>query len=63
MMVIRWICGRIKLNRVRNEVIRAKLGVTLIVYKMREHRLRWFVHVTMMSADAPVRRCGEINPF
>lgn len=32
-------------NRIRNEHVRGSIGVTLIVNKVRENRLRWFGNV------------------
>ena len=43
-------------DRLRNEIIRSKVGVTPIESKMRESRLRWFGHVRRRPYDAPVRR-------
>jgi len=39
MRMIRWICGHTRLDRIRNEVIRDKIGVASIEDKMREARL------------------------
>ena len=39
MRMIRWMCGYTKLDRIRNEVIREKVGVAPIEDKMREIRL------------------------
>jgi len=58
MRMIRWICGHTRLDRIRNEVSRGKIGVASIEDKMREARLRWFGHVRRRPMDAPVRR-GE----
>ncbi|KAM3395257.1 hypothetical protein P3S68_004262 [Capsicum galapagoense] len=44
-------------DRVRNETIREKVGVTPVECKMREARLGWFGHVKRRGIDAPVRRC------
>ncbi|WMV09787.1 hypothetical protein MTR67_003172 [Solanum verrucosum] len=44
-------------DKIRNEVIREKVGVASVVDKLREARLRWFGHVKRRGADAPVRRC------
>ncbi|PHT95006.1 Isoleucine--tRNA ligase [Capsicum annuum] len=45
---------------VRNEVIRAKLGVASVEDKMREVRLRWFGLVMRRGTDAPVWRCERL---
>ena len=61
MRMIRWICGYTRLDRIRNEVIRDKIGVTSIENKIREARLRWFGHIRRRNMDAPVRRCERID--
>ena len=61
MRMIRWMCDYIGLDRLWNVVIREKVGVAPIEEMLRETRLRWFKHVKRRSADAPVRRCKEIN--
>jgi len=61
MRMIRWICGHTKSDRIRNEVIRGKIGVASIEDKMRETRLRWFGHVRRRPTDAPVRRCETVE--
>ena len=58
MRMIRWICGHTRLDRIRNEVIRGKIGVASIEDKMREARLRWFGHIKRRPMNAPMRR-GE----
>ena len=40
MRMIRWICGHTRRDKIRNEVIRGKIGVTSIEDKMRETSLR-----------------------
>ncbi|PHT34474.1 DNA-directed RNA polymerase III subunit RPC1 [Capsicum baccatum] len=47
-------------DRVRNEIIRKKVGVALVEDKMRESMLRWFRHVMRSSTDVPVRRCERL---
>ncbi len=61
MRMLRWMCGHTRLDKVRNEHIRKKLGVTSIDEKMRESRLRWFGHVRRRPMDAPVRRVETIE--
>ncbi|KAM3202500.1 hypothetical protein P3L10_030124 [Capsicum annuum] len=57
---LRWMCGLTRGDRVRNETIREKVGVTSVECKMREARLRWFGHVKRRGTDAPVRRCERL---
>ncbi|XP_070025231.1 uncharacterized protein [Nicotiana sylvestris] len=60
MRMLRWMCGNTRLDRIRNEVIRDKVGETPVEAKMREARLRWFRYVKRRSIDAPVRRCERL---
>jgi len=61
MRMIRWMCGYTRRDKVRNEVIRDKVGVAPIEHKMRKTRLRWFGHVKRRSEEAPVRRCERVT--
>ena len=45
MRMIRWICAHARLDKIRIEVIRGKIGVASIEDKMKETRLRWFGHI------------------
>ena len=54
-------CGRTRLDKIRNEVIRSKIGVASIEDKKRESRLRWFGHIRRRPRDAPVRRCETME--
>ena len=49
-----WICVNTRRDRIRNEEIRNKLGVSSIVDKMREYRLRRFGYVQRRPKDTPV---------
>jgi len=53
-------CGKARLDRIRNDTIRERererVGVAPIVEKIVENRLRWFGHVERRHVDAVVRR-------
>ena len=51
MHILRWMCGNTRRDKMRNEDIRTKIGVTFIKEKMRENRLRWFDHVRRQSGE------------
>ena len=52
--MLRWFCGHTRRGRVRNEVIRDRVGVASIEKKLIQHRLRWFEHVQRRPSEAPV---------
>ncbi|KAJ1262670.1 hypothetical protein BS78_09G127100 [Paspalum vaginatum] len=56
MRMLRWICGHTRLDRVRNDEIRDRLGVAPIEEKLIQHRLRCFGHVQRRPLDASVHR-------
>ncbi|XP_047267018.1 uncharacterized protein LOC107853402 [Capsicum annuum] len=60
MRMLRWMCGVTRADRVRNEIIREKVGVASVEDKMREVRLRWFGHVMRRGTNAPVRKCERL---
>ncbi|PHT97324.1 Calpain-type cysteine protease DEK1 [Capsicum chinense] len=60
MRMLRWMYDLTRDDRVRNEIIREKVGVVPVEEKMREVRLRWFGHVMRRGTDAPVRRCERL---
>ena len=49
-----------RLDKIRNEVIKGRIGVASIEDKMKEARLLWFGHIRRRNMDAPVRRCEMI---
>jgi len=51
MCMLRWMCGNTRKDKVRNEDIRTKIGVTPIEEKMRENYQRWFGHVRHTPTD------------
>jgi hypothetical protein len=56
MRMLHWICGHIRLDRVRNDDIRDRLGVAPIEEKLIQRRWRWFGHVHRRLLEAPVHR-------
>ncbi|KAD3338666.1 hypothetical protein E3N88_34187 [Mikania micrantha] len=60
MRMLRWICGHTRLDRIRNETIRGRLGVACISDKVREGRLRWFGHVRRRDVLALVRSVDHL---
>nr|XP_009799958.1 PREDICTED: uncharacterized protein LOC104245944 [Nicotiana sylvestris] len=55
MRMLSWICGHTVLDRIRNEIIRDKVGVTPVEENMRDAKLRWFKNVKRRSTDAQSR--------
>jgi len=48
------------MDKISNGVIRDLVKIAPIEDKMRETRLRWFVHMKR-SVDAPMRRCERVS--
>ena len=61
MRMISWMCGHTKFDKIRNGVIRGKIGVAPIEDKIREARLRCFGHVRRRTMEVQVRRCENID--
>jgi hypothetical protein len=55
MCMLRWICDNTRRDRVRNDDIRERLGVTPVEEKLMQYRLRWFKHIQRRPVEAPVR--------
>ena len=61
MRMLRWMSGVTREDRIRNEYIRGSIGVSSIVEKMRENRLRWFGHVRRREETEAVRVVMDMN--
>ena len=60
MRMLRWMCGKTRRDKIRNETIREWVGVAPIEGKLRENRLRWFGHVYRRPEDAVVKRVDRL---
>ncbi|EYB96023.1 hypothetical protein Y032_0154g2995 [Ancylostoma ceylanicum] len=49
--MLRWTAGVTRADRIRNEKIRERFGIAPIADKLRETRLRWYVHVLRSNED------------
>ena len=56
MKMIRWMCGHMRLDRIRSVEIKNQVRVALIDDKMREARLRWFDIIRRRSMNTPARK-------
>ena len=61
MRMLRWMSGKTRHDRIRNDIIRERVGVAPIVEKLVENRLRWFGHVERRPVDAVVRRVDQME--
>ncbi|VDP22515.1 unnamed protein product [Heligmosomoides polygyrus] len=55
--MLRWTAGVTRMDRIRNDAIRQKIGVAPIADKMLDARLRWYAHVLRGKEDS-VRKIG-----
>ncbi|KAL4179182.1 hypothetical protein AMTRI_Chr13g118790 [Amborella trichopoda] len=61
MRILRWMSGKTRRDRIRNDSIQENLGVTPTGNKMRESRFRWAGHVWCRPSTTPVRRCELVQ--
>ncbi|KAH1202990.1 RNA-directed DNA polymerase from mobile element jockey [Glycine max] len=61
MRMLRWMCGKTRQDKIKNEAIRERVGVAPIVEKMVENRLRWFGHVERRPVDSVMRRVDQME--
>ena len=56
MKMLRMMCGVTKLDRVRNEYVRASVGVETIEDVLAQRRLSWFGHVSSKGQEDVVKK-------
>ena len=61
MRMLRWILGISLRDKIRSEDIRKRSGVTDIVDKMQESRLRWYGHISRREVEQDIRRVMEME--
>ncbi|GMP86560.1 hypothetical protein CsSME_00039291 [Camellia sinensis var. sinensis] len=61
MRMLRRMCGKTTQDRIMNKCIREWVGVTLIEYKLRKNRLRWFGHIHRRPIETAVKRYDAVT--
>ena len=59
--MLRWEIGLTRREKIRNEVVRGKLGVREVSAKAKENRLRWYEHVRRRKESYVGRRAMEME--
>jgi len=59
--MLRWMSGKTRHDRIKNDTIREQVGVAPIVEKLVENRLRWFGHIERRPVEAVVRRVDQVE--
>jgi len=59
--MLHWMCGKTRCDKIRNDNIRERVGVSPVVEKMVENRIRWFGHGERRPVDYVVRRVDHME--
>lgn len=63
MRMLRWCLGLTRLDHVRNDVVRSRMGVAPIIEKMREGRMRWYGHVMRSCENSVAKAAMTMRPL
>ena len=58
--MLRWMCGKVRKDRIRNGNVHDMVGVAPIDDKLRENSFRWFRHICHRPIDVVIRRSDMI---
>ncbi len=61
MRMLRWMTGIKRIEKIRNEEVKARAGVSNISEKIREARLRWLGHVERKTQQDVVMRTWKME--
>lgn len=56
MRILRWMCGKTRKIKIKNEQLLEQLEVESIGEKIRETRLKWFEYVRCRPVMTPIRK-------
>jgi len=59
--MLRLMCGKTRRDRIRNDNIRERVGITPIVEKMVENKLTWFGYIERRPVDSVVRIVDQME--
>ena len=61
MRMLRWMCGKTRRDKIRNEQIHKMIEVALVEEIMKENQLRQFGDIQRRPINAPVRKSDAIH--
>jgi len=61
MRILRWMCNKTRLDKIRNDNIKKRVGLETIIERMVENILMSVEHVERRHLDYVVRRVDHMN--